>query len=419
MVQRLLEAIHCHLLYDSFKPVLKQCTAKALKTDMCILTGHHTVSPYAEYWTQTYRANNFVTIRENGDLCLYSPLVKNPAVRPIEYPNFLPKEVLENCVHTEKINGHDVKIVQYGAFPQSVVNRKISAELEEAYQTKKIKETGNAYSFDAQNSEFVFPDEKPVFEEYPEYQWGENFYIRFVPCKCGHDTLTAGQQIQYGQPYWVRVEAIDWLLNETNGTPDMMIARHALVSGIAINNRETYEPKHPENWKKTLMYDYLINQFEREIKQHDVLRENIVPNKAITRLAIRQEREEKYSVLAFVSFAVKRMAYETFSMNRFQYFKTLTALKKEFLKINGNDMFPRHIEELDKYIKEHIRRVMNIEKMTPFEAVQELSCEIMKKKGIWSLVVSLSNTGRRVQCGYANPLINPLALINNDQKERE
>ena len=57
------------------------------------------------------------------------------------------------------------------------------------------------------------------------------------------------------------------------------------------------------------MYDYLINQFEREIKQHDVLRENIVPNKAITRLAIRQEREEKYSVLAFVSFAVKRMAY--------------------------------------------------------------------------------------------------------------
>ncbi len=419
MVQRLLEAIHCHLFYDNFKPVLKQCTARALKTDMCILTGHRTHTPYAEYWTQTYRANNFMTVRENGDLGVYSPRVKNPAIRPIEYPNFLPKEVLEKCVHTEIINGCEVKIVRYGAFPQSVANRKISAELEEAYKSKKIKKTGKGYSFNMQNGEFIEPEAKLVLKRFSEYQWGEHYYIRFIARQSANARLTAGQKVEYGKPYWVRVEAIDWLLNETNGTPDMMIARYALSSGIAIDNKDTYDARVHTNWQKTQMCAYLSSQFEREIKQHDVLKENIVRNKAINRLCVRREREVKYDLPSFLNFAVKRIGHEVFFMQRVKYFQKLVALKKEFLNLNGNDMFPRHINIIDNYIRGHIYSVMQVKDMTPAQALQEICYDILEKYGLRMFFTSQPSTMRRVQNGYANPLINPLALINNNQKERE
>ena len=130
-----------------------------------------------------------------------------------------------------------LKEVEYGEYPQTIVNENDSNLLERLYNSGNLQTTGKQYTTDSQNSNngnVFFQARKHI-----EYEYNGSKYIRFIgDTNVEGSILSDGRIVQSGHVYWVKVEPITWLVDEM---ADIALCKKIIFSGVQFKHTRDYD----------------------------------------------------------------------------------------------------------------------------------------------------------------------------------
>ena len=176
-------------------------------------------------------------------------------------------------------NNKTVQICEYGFYPQTVVPKSVSQELEAQYQKNALKTTGKTYTFDSAELDAYSTGFTP--RNCAEYSFAGKKYVRIEGKPYDSDSiLSDGTSVQKGQAYWFEVQPIEWLVDPKG----MWVSRQALFAGIQFDTKEKYDG----NFANTAMYNYLQQYFAKEMEAQKEFTETL------SRLAIRNRYFSNY-----------------------------------------------------------------------------------------------------------------------------
>ena len=188
----------------------------------------------------------------------------NPAdVRIVQVrPALFPSGASKINPSGEKTLKSGIRVVEYGEYPQTVVDEHTFLELERGYNLKSIYPTGKNYTFDSVGRKECGTSFKA--ETYPEYKLDGKKYIRVLGRPCSIPSkLSTGEQVKEGKAYWVEVQPIEWLMDPSG----WMISKKCLFAGIQFDTKEKYDG----DFSKTFMKQYLDTYFAKEIEPSKVI----------------------------------------------------------------------------------------------------------------------------------------------------
>ncbi len=196
------------------------------------------------------------TITHAGDKCYYYPNRRRDGVRPVLSKKETDKITLAEIHDLVLTNEITVKVALYGDYPQKSVKLNLSELLEEMYHNKELKKTKRFFTFDTAGLTDYETGLKA--KKYFVYEHQGKKYIRVEGRPADSDSiLSNGKDVQLGEPYWIEVLPIEWLVDEATG---IWISKRALVSGIRYGKDDTYDGR----FEKTDMYSYINNYFVKE-----------------------------------------------------------------------------------------------------------------------------------------------------------
>ena len=171
-----------------------------------------------------------------------------PTLAPREASKISPKK-------TGVLSG--IRVAEYGEYPQTVADERTSAKLERLHDSRSLRLSGKNYTFDTVDlDDFDTPFKATSF---PEYEMDGKRYIRVPGRPCdGDSTLSTGERVKEGKPYWVEVQPIEWLM-DPSGT---MVAKKCLFAGIQFARTSEYDG----DFKRTFMKHYLDTYFAKEME---------------------------------------------------------------------------------------------------------------------------------------------------------
>lgn len=197
------------------------------------------------------------TITHAGDKCYYYPNRRRDGVRPVLLKDETAKITPDSVREMVLTDGQIVKLAMYGEYPQKSVKIKLSELLEKMYHNKELKKTKRYFTFDTAGLTDYETGLKP--KQYFVYIHDGKSYIRLEGRPADSDSiLSNGKDVQIGEPYWIEVLPIKWLVDEKTG---IWISKKALVSGIRFGADDTYNGK----FEETDMYYYLNTYFVKEM----------------------------------------------------------------------------------------------------------------------------------------------------------
>ena len=155
----------------------------------------------------------------------------------------LPYSSIKFSSKTVRIN-NAIKEVEYGEYPQTVVDEDYSRELENAYNNGNLITTGKDYA------------------NFTAYEYDGIKYIRFVgDLNCAGELLSDDREIRVGTAYWVRVEPIIWMIDEIK---NVALAKKILFSGVRFNKSNNYNAE--GDFDKTNIKLFMDKHFSKEIE---------------------------------------------------------------------------------------------------------------------------------------------------------
>lgn len=170
------------------------------------------------------------------------------------------KKIYESVKKTR--NG-DYLEAEYGEYPQSAVSKILNNTLENKYKDERLKMTEKEYTVDS-----ISPlnTEKVPFspEKLPEFQFGDEKYVRVV-ARLYFDptTLSNGEIVHNGDPVWVRVSPITWIVSSKC---QVLLAKDCLVSGIKYyEDYGKFKNRWHGDFEETLVYQYLQDYLQKDI----------------------------------------------------------------------------------------------------------------------------------------------------------
>lgn len=174
---------------------------------------------------------------------------------------------ISNLNLNEKIGKFGIKEIEYGEYPQWVDDDTHSFRLELQYSDGIIDPTGKTYTTNTKK----FDEFKP--QKHIEYGYNSGKYIRFVgDLNSEGEVLSNGKKVVSGEPYWIKVEPITWLVDEKT---NIAISKNILLSGLKtkydILHREEEDFKYT-NIKK-FMDTYLSKEIECSVIKDKLLNE--------------------------------------------------------------------------------------------------------------------------------------------------
>ncbi len=201
------------------------------------------------------------TITHAGDLCYYYPNRRRDGVRPVLLKKTTDKIKNPKIKKILLPNDLEVKIAFFGEYPQKSVKIKLSELLEKMYHNRELKKLKEFYTFDTAGLTDYEKGLKP--KKYFVYEYGDKKYIRVEGRPADSDSiLSNGKDVQIGDPYWIEILPIEWLVDENTG---IWISKKALLSGIRFGQYDSYDG----NFKKTDMFSYLKEYFSKEMIPSD------------------------------------------------------------------------------------------------------------------------------------------------------
>jgi len=238
--------------------ILKKYGTRCAITDFAILLGGYVSDYYTSegnsrnnrtgwWWTKTPYDNDARVVLTFGRRSWDDVNSRHGGARPaLSYSTI-------SSISSNGVRGQNGIIeVEYGEYPQTIVEEEISKILEKMYLNKTIKETGKSYTTDS----VPYKDYKTHFKEknHIEYEQNGRKYIRFVGDRnSDRDILSDGRAIRIGDVYWVKVEPIKWMIDEKTG---IALSKKILFSGIQFSNTSDYNGVFENTNIKKYMDDY-------------------------------------------------------------------------------------------------------------------------------------------------------------------
>ncbi len=261
--------------------IFKKYGTKCAVTDFSILLGGFISSDFytkegktrkdrsSWWWTKTPDSHGAVYIVDrDGEKFSPSVEMRNIGARPA-----LPYSSIKAICSNEFINAKGIKEIEYGEYPQTIVDENYSRNLEMAYKNGTLKKTGKQYTTDDEFSILAVDNFKP--RTHIEYEYRGNKYIRLIGGNANKclQVLSDGQIVHLGNPYWVLVEPITWLVSENS---NIVLSKKILFSGIQFKNKGYYDG----DFERTDIKQFLNNYFSKEIVPSRVYQPNtLVDNK--------------------------------------------------------------------------------------------------------------------------------------------
>ena len=171
---------------DKQLDILKKYGTACAITDFSILLGGLVNNDYYTkegntdknrtgwWWTRTDDGNNEAcTVNSHGDSRHYPVPDRDGGARPA-----LPYSSISSIVSNEVRGSFGIKEVEYGEYPQTIVDKKYSRRLERAYNSGNIRKTGKSYTTDSVH----YNDYDAVFKarQHTEYEYIFFLYIRIL-----------------------------------------------------------------------------------------------------------------------------------------------------------------------------------------------------------------------------------------------
>ena len=170
---------------------------------------------------------------------------------PEETSKIPPNEVKVKEVKLK--NSNTVKIGTFGEFPQTIVDASTSKLLEANWEQGLLQTNGKRYTFYATSNKGV---SQMFFHEYTLN--GKN-YIRLEGMPYSVNSLLSNDcKVEKGEFYWVEIEPIEWLIDETG----RWITKLGIFSGIPFDANGNYDG----NFAETGIKSYINNIFSEEMR---------------------------------------------------------------------------------------------------------------------------------------------------------
>ena len=160
------------------------------------------------------------------------------------------------------VNSLGVKEIEYGEYPQEVVDKYVASELENAFLTNTIHTTGKQYTIDENEPDSDAKNFKPL--ALSEYEYEDCKYVRVDFRDSCDSKLSNGQTISPGDVVWIKVQPIKWLVSPSK---KYLISKTSLISGIRYDSEDSYA----DRFKNTDIYSYLNQYFAKEIAPSNVI----------------------------------------------------------------------------------------------------------------------------------------------------
>ena len=242
---------------DKALEVMKKYGTKAETTDLAILLGGFSFDelgktfPVAPYWTLSSVSGNVGCVCRFGGRAWENPTSSRLSVRPA----LSPSAVSEIC-SSEKMNKQGI-IAKYGEYPQTVAELGTNILLGDLFSRGHLHTTGKKYTIAPTSIWEDYTHFKAI--PYAEYEYNGERYVR-ISGRCSNDDqrLSTGEKVERWPAYWVRVEPIEWLVDESG----WWVSEKSLFSGIPFDTNEKYLG----NFGKTFLGRYLNSYFAREMK---------------------------------------------------------------------------------------------------------------------------------------------------------
>ena len=162
----------------------------------------------------------------------YINLRNRLAIRPVLSYDTLPSDALKN--------EEGLLEVEYGEYPQNVVDASLEHELDWAFQSNKMVKTGKTYTTDSRMRcserkfrplkyvEYMYNGKRyiRIKEEYEKYQ-GDHMYSVLLS---NHNTYFQSRYI------WIEVSPIKWLVDDKL---KILISKNALLGGLRFDSKKT------------------------------------------------------------------------------------------------------------------------------------------------------------------------------------
>ena len=272
--------------------ILKKYGAAAAITDFAILLGGDVSSDYyinekttgkdrtGLWWTQHVepimysRPSNSALdgkvfgIGFDGGMKLPRRDARNVGIRPaIKYSS------IANIVSNEVIINKGEEI-ECGKYPQTIVDENYSRELESEYINENLKTTGKDYVTDSARCADI--NINFVARIHTEYEYNGSKYIRFIgDSNCNGKILSDGRIVEMGEPYWVKVEPVVWLVDEKE---DIALCKNIIASGVQFDNKEIYDGNFSKTTIKWFMDTYLSKDLINDLSKEQLSEENKILN---------------------------------------------------------------------------------------------------------------------------------------------
>ena len=151
--------------------------------------------------------------------------------------------------------------IQYGNYPQQVAESRLSATLEQEYQSRRLNQTGKSYTTDSRK----YNDYNNGFQaqQHQEYEYQGKKYVRvqanLYTENSNEQTLSDGRKVKNGDAVWVEVQPITWQIDERTKTA---LAKKCLVAGVRFYKQRG---KWYGNWNNTEMKQFLETHFAKDM----------------------------------------------------------------------------------------------------------------------------------------------------------
>lgn len=239
--------------------IIKKYGTKARVTDFYVLLDGFVLNNYhiddgfslkdrTGMWftSSSYNDDSSYVIDHRGCKNIINNIRRQSGIRPVLLWN-----------NTSK-NSNKIIELEYGEYPQNVVEKEESSTLEFLYNMNELSNTGKIYNLDCphnSNSSAKFME-----RHFTEYIYNNKKYIRFVTDNsyCNGNLLSDGRKIYPNHIYWINVEPITWIVDYKNC---IAISKDILLAGIQYNNYN----KINKQFEESDIYEYLNNYFIKDI----------------------------------------------------------------------------------------------------------------------------------------------------------
>lgn len=201
--------------------------------------------------------------RHNREVAL--PRCRTNAIRPVIYAPLLIEILSLKAI----INDYGIEEVEFGEYPQEIASEKMQKELSKAQLNNKLLLTGNTYTFDSTNINYLNQKFQPVtYDEY-EYLGKKYINLQINHCETSGYLFLRNKVYMNGAYVWMEVRPVTWFIGthlkaESARNEKVLVSKKSLLAGIRVNDKYSVS----DLFKYTEMQWYLNNYMKHDLFQN-------------------------------------------------------------------------------------------------------------------------------------------------------